>query len=1063
MLVSVAIAMAFSYPTILLAENPTAGFATFPHHVWTTAKPLDGDKDRADVEMRQVWIHGSYMKALEKDVLNQGLDIQQTLVGGEPLSSIIPALDDKLHSSTLDWGYHSPLMYWNDSHELIDSDEDILRTINDKARSSYSQLNVALRPASVLAGKKFVRAKLIAADALVITLMNKVKDGIGSEWRSRMASLTTGPCAGCTIFPRDGHVTRNRVYEFSITPLTAKENIALSIAYGFMALYVLLSLRRMKAFHSRFGLVVTAITQMTLSILASFTICGVLKINLSMIPQNAYPFVILVLGIENMFRIINAVLAYPPTMATELRIANALGDVGPVSAATAVQNFIILSLLSRVVSPGVAAFCVFACIAALFDAFFLLTFFIAVLNVDIRRFELQDALARANQSRHKRRSSPAAQHHHTWFDALVHGRLPFSTRMAGTAVTTTFILSLNYHFFEHKEKATSLRHLMQLIKNGPPMLNEFDSFTPPPINASLTPGQWMRMQDFDTAKEVMRLAKPGADSFIVRVFAPLIVVLPGADRTDIDEQEAWTTALRAFAVHHFYPVAVAVVFAVAFVAVLMNFLLYTDHEDEPSRGREQEEQDAVKVETIALPHKLDIIKMFASQKGGLVTVSLDRTIAVTTLDSSQQTQRIMMLSREALAAIHWPIYSIAVDDSCEWIACHCADDQILLYSCARASFVGLTMAYPDDHPPVLFKFVRLPSPEGNQLHLLVLTSGGRLATANIDADTTHVIRLDASPLLGAAVQELSSQGRRLVVVTDQAQLTSYSWTNGGWVVGLSQSLPIPTSYGRVTGAIRLEQHSELGADMYVVTTPRCVVFLDSQTFTVLGTVCAVDGDRAISGTMLGQASRCSNCGSTALRCIGLVSDGGNDSECTITALWAPSGKDAVLCLKGGNAACESLESAQRSKHKLQNPGAWSLVSSQAILGLRKPIHLQINGAKPSRPASVRNRRAKRSKISVDNDEDPWEAYKFSLDGEIDTVEVPEIRGDGGGPAGTGGALYVSNPGPIAALDSQTVAVAFGNVVKILKSTRRGSVRRPSGRTLERQSEALKDLRLPPQQ
>jgi hypothetical protein len=289
--------------------------------------------------------------------------------------------------------------------------------------------------------------------------------------------------------------------------------------------------------------------------------------------------------------------------------------------------------------------------------------------------------------------------------------------MAGTAVTTTFILSLNYHFFENKEKATSLRHLLQLIKNGPPMLNEFDSFAPPPINASLTPGQWMRMQDFNTAKEVMRLAKPGADSFIVRVFAPLVVVLPGADRTDIDE-EAWTTAFRSFAVHHFYPVAVAVIFIVAFVAVLMNFLLYTDHEDEPL-GNDNEEGDAVHVETVTLPHKLDIIKMVSSQKGGLVTVALDRTIAVTTFDKSQQqTQRIMCLSNGALAMIQWPIYSIAVDDSCEWLACHCANEQILLYSCARAGFVGDPVPYPDDNPPILFRFVRLTSTEGNQLHFI---------------------------------------------------------------------------------------------------------------------------------------------------------------------------------------------------------------------------------------------------------------------------------------------------------------------------------------------------------
>ena len=279
-------------------------------------------------------------------------------------------------------------MYWNSSRRAIEIDDDILRTINRQSGTTSSSLNVALRPASVFAGKKFDHRKLTAADALVITLINKAGDGVGSQWRDRMTSLTTGACEDCIIFPEDGHITRNRVYEFSFTPLTAQENIALTIAYSVMAAYVLLSLRRIKAFHSRFGLVVTAITQMTCSILASFTICGMLKINLSMIPQNAYPFVVLVIGLENMFRIINAVLAYPPTMATDLRIANALGDVGPVSVAAAAQNLIIHSLLASVVSPGVAAFCAFACIATLFDAFFLLTFFVAVLMVDIRRFEL---------------------------------------------------------------------------------------------------------------------------------------------------------------------------------------------------------------------------------------------------------------------------------------------------------------------------------------------------------------------------------------------------------------------------------------------------------------------------------------------------------------------------------------------------------------------------------------------------------------------------------------------------------------------------------------------------
>lgn len=241
--------------------------------------------------------------------------------------------------------------YWNNSAQVLEADLDVLKTINTQ-RLGYSSLNVVLRPASVLAGKRFSRNRLLAADALVITLMNEFRDETGSKWQEKMKHLRHRACQDCALFPADGHVTSHRVYEFSFMPLSLKEHLALGFAYGCMAVYVLVSFRRMKAFHSRFGLVVTAVTQMTCSILASFTICGILKINLSTIPQNAYPFVVLVLGVENMFRLINAVLAYPPTMATELRIGNALGDIGPLSVAAAAQNLAILSLLSTMVSSG---------------------------------------------------------------------------------------------------------------------------------------------------------------------------------------------------------------------------------------------------------------------------------------------------------------------------------------------------------------------------------------------------------------------------------------------------------------------------------------------------------------------------------------------------------------------------------------------------------------------------------------------------------------------------------------------------------------------------------------
>lgn len=1058
MLVSVAIAMGFSYPTIFLSENPTAGFAAYPSHVWTTAKPLDDNHSAVDVELRQVWIHGSYMSALDKDVLKSALTIQLALVGGEKLTTIFPTLNEKLRSSTLSWGYHSPLMYWNNSAVLIEEDDDILQTINEQ-RGVSSSLNVALRPASVFAGKKFDRKKLQAADALVLTLMNKVDDTEGSKWQDRMRSIAQGVCKNCTLFPHDGNVTRNRVYEFSFTPLSMHENMALTFAYSCMALYVLLSLRRMKAFHSRFGLVVTAITQMTCSILSSFTICGILKINLSMIPQSAYPFVVLVIGLENMFRLINAVLAYPATMATDLRIANALGDIGPVSIATAAQNLIILSLLARFVSPGVAAFCAFACIATLFDAFFLLTFFVAVLNVDIRRLELQDAIARSNQHQMQRTKSPSPSRH-PWFDALVQGRLPFSTRMAGTAVTTTFILSLNYHFFERHEKASSLRYLLGLAKESPPTVAEFDTFTPPPMNATLTPGEWMRMQDFETAREVMRLAKPGADSFVIRVFAPLVVVLSGADRTGVPlGTMAWFHALKGFAIHHFYPVAVAIVFAVAFVAVLMNFLLYSEVNGDGSIEAEDrflQEDESLKVVSIALPHKLDIIKLAGTPKGHLVTVALDRSIAVLKFDRVQQAYRTLALPHDVLRQLHWPIREVVLDDNADFLACRCGNDNIVLYSCISGTLMDGVMPYPDDNPAILMQFARLGVEGGAKAFLLVLTSGGRLSMKSAERGEIVVCSLSDIPLLGAIILDSGSGGRKLLTAREDSTFVVHLWNGLQWTETSSRRLPIETYHGRVAGPIAINTHVDLGADYVIIVTASTLVILENQSLTVVGKIDLDQTGGHVGQLLSGPITRCPACGSQALRSIALAYHVKLGEICQAVTFTGGGQEEAKvpICLKNGTAQCHILDCARKDIYAVANAGVWRAIHSGIVLGLRKSHeHRETHTPNTSAKPGLRHRRGVSKNSLQSAQRDIWEAYAFFADGKMEAVQLPQICGS------DESALYVHKCEIAVALDTQSIAVAFGNSIKIIKSSRQGGTGNRVNGTVEGHTSSTSKRRL----
>jgi hypothetical protein len=277
-LCSVATAVLFCYPVFFLYENPTTGFHKLPYHVWTSARLYDGNpKTRPDVEIRQVWVHGSYMQALTTDVLRETLSIQDTLVTSHSnqknsphaqLPAEIAANDesdacDSRMSEDVFWGFHSPLMFWNCSSLAVTTDTDILHTINSQGhRRSY--LNLTLRPTSVFAGKSFAKDRVVAADALVITLFDHPERNSNQQWDDHLSILARDVPSRWSLYPKEGHhLTQSRLYEFQQKPLSLQDNSFLFISYLLMTVYVLLTLGKLRAVKSKVGLVVTVIFEVS--------------------------------------------------------------------------------------------------------------------------------------------------------------------------------------------------------------------------------------------------------------------------------------------------------------------------------------------------------------------------------------------------------------------------------------------------------------------------------------------------------------------------------------------------------------------------------------------------------------------------------------------------------------------------------------------------------------------------------------------------------------------------------------------------------------------------------
>jgi hypothetical protein len=146
--------------------------------------------------------------------------------------------------------------------------------------------------------------------------------------------------------------------------------------------------------HSRYGLAFTGIVQLCCSTVMAFSVLVLMGRNGSTLPTYILPFVIVVVGAENMSSLTRAVFSVPFTYSVPVRIGIALSRVGSTISIVSFSDLVLLGLVWLLVKiPPVREFCVFAAVLIVTDWFMLHTFFLTVLSIDAQRLELADVLA----------------------------------------------------------------------------------------------------------------------------------------------------------------------------------------------------------------------------------------------------------------------------------------------------------------------------------------------------------------------------------------------------------------------------------------------------------------------------------------------------------------------------------------------------------------------------------------------------------------------------------------------------------------------------------------------
>ncbi|KAG0039061.1 hypothetical protein BGZ82_009867 [Podila clonocystis] len=168
----------------------------------------------------------------------------------------------------------------------------------------------------------------------------------------------------------------------------------LGMAYFVMFLYISLSVGRVDLVKSKYGLGIAAVATVFVSLLMSIGLCSVFGVTLTLMPWEILPFMIIVVGVENINILVHAVVETSMDLPVKERVGRGLGAVGVSITMTLIAELCLLIVGAMTTIPAVQEFCTFAIAAVIMDYLLQMSFFITVISIDIRRLELSDLSSR---------------------------------------------------------------------------------------------------------------------------------------------------------------------------------------------------------------------------------------------------------------------------------------------------------------------------------------------------------------------------------------------------------------------------------------------------------------------------------------------------------------------------------------------------------------------------------------------------------------------------------------------------------------------------------------------
>ncbi|XP_062539405.1 NPC intracellular cholesterol transporter 1 homolog 1b [Armigeres subalbatus] len=186
--------------------------------------------------------------------------------------------------------------------------------------------------------------------------------------------------------------TAERSIEDGINALSEAEMYTVIISYVVMFVYITISLGRISGIRtffkeSKITLAVGGIVVVLLSVACSLGFFGYLRLATTMLTIEVIPFLVLAVGVDNIFMLVHAFQRIDrlETPRTDRAIGKALGQIGPSILLTSASECCCFAIGGLSPMPAVNTFAWYATVALLVDFILQITAFVALMALDERR------------------------------------------------------------------------------------------------------------------------------------------------------------------------------------------------------------------------------------------------------------------------------------------------------------------------------------------------------------------------------------------------------------------------------------------------------------------------------------------------------------------------------------------------------------------------------------------------------------------------------------------------------------------------------------------------------